>query len=235
MTIRPSPSIEAEPRPRPLVYRVVGSARIAWSMRDARSFARRSAEATRAAQERRLRSVVEHAYRTVPFYGDTMRRLGITPEDIQTTEELARLPIVERTAIQRDPERFLSRARPTSDYLALRSGGSSGAPRVVYHDPASALENTGHGERHRTVLRRLTGRWGFRVLAIGSPRGADVEIRAFVRRHALVPGIAVAARAMRTMAERPEDIARDLATIRPDVVLSMPTGERFLRARRARS
>lgn len=213
-------SADADTRPLSFAHRVLGSARIAWSTRDAHSFARRSAEATRVAQESRLRRMVEHAYRTVPFYADSMRTLGITSADIRTADDLAHLPIVARAAIQRDPERFLSRARPKSEYLALRTGGSSGAPCVVYHDPVSALENTGHGERHRSVLARLTGKRRFRVLGIGSPRGSEAELRAFVRRHALVPDVAVAARALRTMAEAPEDIARDLAAIRPDVVLS---------------
>jgi phenylacetate-CoA ligase len=204
-----------------LPARLAGTLRVVAELPRALAFAQRSAEAVARARDARIREVVEHAYRTVPFYADAMRARGMCPADVRDPAGLASLPLVERRDIQREPERFLSRARPKDAHLPLRTGGSSGAPCVVYHDPRSVLENVAHGERHRVFLRALAGKMRPRVLAIASPRGSEEELRAFVRRHALVPGrVAVAGRTLLSMADQPERVARAVRDLRPDVVFS---------------
>jgi phenylacetate-CoA ligase len=203
----------------PLTHRLAGSLHVAREVVATRGLADAALAAVRRAQERRLARTIAHAAATVPYYRDTLRALGLAPGDVRTAADLARLPIVERRHVQEDPERFLSSARPRSEYLELRTGGSSGAPLSVHHDPLSVLENTAHGERHRATLRRLTGRRRFRTLLVGSPRGADAELRAFASRFALLPRSAAGAMVHFTMADRPEDVARAIARSRPDVVL----------------
>ena len=46
-------------------------------------------------QRWRLRSIVRHAYETVPYYRETMDALGLRPGDVRTAADLARLPHVE--------------------------------------------------------------------------------------------------------------------------------------------
>jgi hypothetical protein len=43
-------------------------------------------------QMRRVRNMVLHAYRTVPYYRETMDRLGLTADHFHTADDLARLP-----------------------------------------------------------------------------------------------------------------------------------------------
>jgi phenylacetate-CoA ligase len=198
-----------------LARRMLGSVRVARELVASQRLAAADLARVRRAQERRIAHMVAHAAATVPYYRDTLR---LTPDDLRTADDLARLPILERRQLQEDPECFLSRARPRTEYLELRSGGSSGAPRAVQHDPISVLENTAHGERHWAILRRLVGKRRCRTFGVGSPRAADVELRAFARRRALIPGAAVGASRRRSMAERPEDVAREIAATRPDVV-----------------
>ena len=97
--------------------------------------------------------------------------------------------------------------------------GSSGAPRGVWHDAASVLDDAGNGERHWAILRRLAGKQRFRTMTIGSPRNSESDVRAFVRRHAVVPAPVSRAGAAYDMTVAPEDVARAVATARPDVVL----------------
>ena len=54
--------------------------------------------------------MVAHAYEHVPYYRETMRRLGLAPGDIAVGGDLAKLPLIEREQLQRDPEYFVSRA-----------------------------------------------------------------------------------------------------------------------------
>ena len=140
------------------------------------------------AQRRRIRAMARHAYRTVPHYRDMMDRLGIGPDSIGTPDELAQLPILEREALQHDPERLTSRAVALRDRLTLRTGGSTGAPRAVDHSTRSIVRNAAHGERERAIIARAVGRQvGYRETVIGSPRSTAQEVQAHLRAHTLMP------------------------------------------------
>jgi phenylacetate-CoA ligase len=122
------------------------------------------------AQQARLRTAVAHAYETVPYYRETMRRLGAEPAEFRTVADLARLPVIERHDLQRDPEYFVSGAAPLDTYLQLMSGGSTGAPRRVYHNGSAMLAGAAHFERIRSVMSKVAGkRFGFREAVIVPP------------------------------------------------------------------
>ena len=99
------------------------------------------------AQRRRLRGAVAHAYEHVPYYRETMRQLALVPSDLRTAADLAKLPLIERDQLQRDPEYFVSRARPLSDYVEAQSSGSTGEPIQFLSLRAGRLES---GPRLRT-------------------------------------------------------------------------------------
>src|SRR6266487_2026842 len=88
-------------------------------------------------QRRRVRNMVLHAYRTVPYYRETMNRLGLTADHFHTADDLARLPLIERDRLQRDPEYFVSKSHRPDSCLKLRTGGSTGVPCTIYHDRAA--------------------------------------------------------------------------------------------------
>ena len=50
-------------------------------------------------QNERLRALIAHAYENVPFYHDEMEARGLTPADIQTKEDLVKLPIINKVWI----------------------------------------------------------------------------------------------------------------------------------------
>ena len=128
----------------------------------------RSKTAIEADQRRRLRAAVSHAYRHVPHYRETMRRLGLAPADISTAADLARLPLLERSDLQQDPERFVSDTQPIDRLVPHQTGGSTGAPLTVYFDLFALVQRGAHdhraGAEHRRVLRR---RLGNRTLFVG--------------------------------------------------------------------
>ena len=51
-------------------------------------------------QNRKLRVMIEHAYNNVPFYHRTMDSLGLKPGDIKTTEDLKKLPVMDKTTVR---------------------------------------------------------------------------------------------------------------------------------------
>jgi len=108
----------------------------------------RSRDAVRHDQSRRIQRMVAHAYRFVPYYRETLDRLGLRPWDFRTVDELARLPILERGQIQSAPERFLSSARSAGPRVCFHTGGSTGAPISVYHGLEAILQTAVHGQRY---------------------------------------------------------------------------------------
>jgi phenylacetate-coenzyme A ligase PaaK-like adenylate-forming protein len=43
-------------------------------------------------QQRNIRRMVQHAYSTVPFYSEAMKRRGLTAADIRTADDLGSCP-----------------------------------------------------------------------------------------------------------------------------------------------
>lgn len=84
-------------------------------------------------QNERLRALIKHAYYHVPYYHDTMVALGITPDDIQTKDDLVKLPIINKDVMRQE-----GIARFTADNIAPKrrikrsSSGSTGQPFEYY-------------------------------------------------------------------------------------------------------
>ena len=134
-----------------------GSAYLASQLRGQSRYPFRPLTAVLADQSRRVRAMVAYAYRYVPFYRETLDRLGLRPQDFRTARDLERLPVIETEAYQRDPDRFLSTAQPREAYLAIRTSGSSGHPRTLYHDWRGVAQNAAHAERDRALVADLLG------------------------------------------------------------------------------
>ncbi len=54
----------------------------------------------RALQARRLRRVIRHAFERSPFYRSRFEERGLTPKDIQTVEDLRKLPILTKDQVR---------------------------------------------------------------------------------------------------------------------------------------
>ncbi|MFL5820746.1 MAG: phenylacetate--CoA ligase family protein [Solirubrobacteraceae bacterium] len=171
------------------------------------------------AQQRRLARIVAHAHATVPYYRDTMRRLGLTPQDFRTSADLSLLPMLDREEIQRDPEYFVSRSQPIDRYLRLRTGGSGGAPRQIFYDTSSVIEYGAYAERHRSIVRKLAGRrLRYREAIIESPFGTARAMHDFLARHvAIAPRLAIP-RLYLSLFDPPDRNVALLDAFRPDVI-----------------
>ena len=169
--------------------RLAWTARMVWEAPRQARFPFRSEEEIRRAQQRRIGAVVAHAGVHVPYYRDTFRRLGLDPAAIRTAADLARLPLLERRDVQRDPEYFRSRAWPLDACVPLQSGGSTGEPLTFFRDPASFPAEAAQRERHA-----LAGQTGSRGAdsATGSASilpldSSGVDAARAVRGNTLIP------------------------------------------------
>ncbi|MDL2221634.1 phenylacetate--CoA ligase [Parabacteroides sp. OttesenSCG-928-N08] len=90
-----------------------------------------SREEMRSLQSYRLRNVVEHAYHNAPFYRKKMQEMHLTPGDIQSIDDIVKLPFTVKQDL-RDNYPFGLMAVPMSEIVRLHaSSGTTGKPIVV--------------------------------------------------------------------------------------------------------
>lgn len=84
-------------------------------------------------QEKKLRQLITHVYYHVPFYRDTFNCLNLRPEDIQTIDDLRKLPIIDKQVVRENMLLgMLSDSHDKSKILKVTTSGSTGEPFVIF-------------------------------------------------------------------------------------------------------
>jgi len=168
-------------------------------------------------RDRHVRQMVAYAYRWAPYYRETLDRLGLTPADINTADDLRRLPLISAAELQAEPHRFISRQFAPEALWPHHSGGSTGRPHTVWHDRRAIWLSVAHGERETSLHRRVVGQLRrLRVLRLHSPVSSTPTQHAFWpqwgadRRAAGLPPV--------SMADTTETILAALDARQPDVL-----------------
>jgi len=107
---------------------------------------RLSADELQSLRDRKLRMMIRHAFETVPYYHALFTSAGLSPEDVQSSDDLKRIPVTAKedlTAAGLD--NALTRGTEKGACFISRTSGSSGKPFSTYL-----------GRRERTI-RRLLG------------------------------------------------------------------------------
>lgn len=95
-----------------------------------------SAQEIQSYQSESLARVIEHAYRTVPYYKAQFQSLGLRPRDIATPAELTKLPILTKAQLKAsDPTAFLSSGFSQKRLRRGLTSGTTGSPLVVWLTP----------------------------------------------------------------------------------------------------
>jgi phenylacetate-CoA ligase len=94
-----------------------------------------SPDRIRELQGARLRALVKHAYRHVPYYRERLDRLGIRPDEVQQIEDLGQLPVLSKHDIRRNLHfDLLSDSHDKRSMLPVTTCGSGGEPLTLYAD-----------------------------------------------------------------------------------------------------
>ncbi len=204
-----------------LVGRLISGVYMAHHLRGQARYSYRPLAAIEADRDQRARRMVSYAYRYVPYYRETMRQLGLSPDDFQCAGDLARLPLVRSGQMQRDPQLFVSTESPLADYVAVCSSGTTGKPCDFFLDRRTLWQYAAHDQRARAVFAPLLGRSvGYRQTKIGSRFGPAAHVQEFYdTRSWLPPGVALH-RQVLSVADPPEVNARLIDQFRPDVLRS---------------
>ena len=89
-----------------------------------------SPEDMRKLQNERLVKQVKHVYENVPYYRDLMDKKGVKPEDIQSVDDLQKLPFLSKADL-REAYPFGLLAKPLSDCVRIHSTSGTTGKRVV--------------------------------------------------------------------------------------------------------
>ncbi len=174
-------------------------------------------EQLQALQWRRLKALLAHCYREVPYYREQWRGLGVTPDDIRDLADYARLPVLTKRDIRENFDRLI--AAPYRDRMLYKAtGGSTGEPlRLGYtresYERRVAVMWRGYGWAGATLGRRALFLWGG---AVGDPsRKALLKDRLY---HA-----ALHRRVLNSFRMRDDNLAEfaeAVAAYRPEVIVS---------------
>ncbi|OPX36300.1 MAG: hypothetical protein B1H11_07710 [Desulfobacteraceae bacterium 4484_190.1] len=186
-------------------------------------------------RDQRLRQTIHWAYQNVPFYRQEIDHAGLRPSVIRSIDDLSLLPVISEGQLRDDPLQFLSGCFRPQECCLLKSGGSTGIQKTIYHDFPSLLMNIAYSERQDSLYRRVIGRrFRYRVLRIDSPESTQRNVRkAYLR--LLQPLLALGPRHEQVDISTPfEEKVRRINRFRPSMVTgySRAVAELYDRARR---
>ena len=84
-----------------------------------------SADEIKQYQDSKLRELVQHAYKNVPYYHQMFNDLGLRVADIRTVNDLKKLPVLTKADIKTNSSLLLSRVH-TENSRGMKFGGTSG-------------------------------------------------------------------------------------------------------------
>lgn len=92
------------------------------------------AERLRELQMSRLGALLDHAYRTVPYYERLFRSAGAEPGDITSLDDYAHLPVLTKEAVREYCDELISTGFDRAELVENSTGGSTGSPTRFYQD-----------------------------------------------------------------------------------------------------
>jgi phenylacetate-CoA ligase len=99
--------------------------------------------ALREVQSERLRETVEYAYENVPFYREKLDEAGVSPVDIDSVEDITKLPTTTKEDFQREYPDGLFAVDDEDVRRIHASSGTTGKPKIVSYTDDD-LELWGH-------------------------------------------------------------------------------------------
>ena len=75
-------------------------------------------------QNQNLRFLIKHAYDTVPYYNRVFRKIGLTPGDVKTVEDLPKVPVLTKEDVRLNSADLVSHGFPANRLVPYTSGGS---------------------------------------------------------------------------------------------------------------
>jgi phenylacetate-CoA ligase len=178
----------------------------AWWLARGRGKSRVPLQAIRRLQERRLRSLVAHAFAEVPFQRRRLASAGLLPDAVRTLDDLPRVPTTPKSALRETPpEELVARGIDPTRCDVVRTSGSTGSPLRVFRGGREI-------DWHRAAALRILLERGFRWT------DRTLEIRAAFGPTFAVQRLGLAPKRWVSILDPPADQLRALVGYRPQVL-----------------
>jgi len=96
-----------------------------------------SREQLEALQQKKLRALIKHAYQNVPYYHTLFKNLKISPDDIKTTDDLKKIPVLTKKDIRINFLSLQAKNFSPSQRIESYSSGSTGEPLRYFIDKSA--------------------------------------------------------------------------------------------------
>jgi len=83
-----------------------------------------------------LRRLLHHAYENVPYYRIIFDERGLKPKDIQTIDDLRKLPYLDKDTFKLHYNEIIARNVQSKRLCTVHTGGTTGKPLQFYQDPS---------------------------------------------------------------------------------------------------
>ena len=85
-------------------------------------------------QKEKLRALLEHAYKNVPYYRKVFDTLGLKPTDIKDIEDLDKLPLLRKEDIRKNLPALTARNFSKKELIPMSTSGTTGSPLKLFKD-----------------------------------------------------------------------------------------------------
>lgn len=85
-------------------------------------------------QMQQLSKLLHHAYEDVPYYRRVFDERGLKPKDIQSFDDLKKLPYLSKEIIRKNKKDFISRVHSKRRLEQAHTGGSTGSPLYFWYE-----------------------------------------------------------------------------------------------------
>lgn len=83
-------------------------------------------------QLRRLKELLNYTFDYVPYYRELSRQLGISADEIETIDDLRKLPILDKETVRQNEERLISEEFVKEELVHVHTSGTTGKTLDIY-------------------------------------------------------------------------------------------------------
>jgi phenylacetate-CoA ligase len=80
----------------------------------------------------KLKALLNHCYKNVPFYSEMFKTIGITPDDIKSVNDFSKLPELGKHNIRDNYKLLINKCLKEKEITFSATGGSTGTPLKIY-------------------------------------------------------------------------------------------------------
>lgn len=103
-------------------------------------------------RNQKLYKMVQHAYKTVPYYKKVFNERGLDPKKIRTLDDLKLLPILTKATIKENPSMFISSEYNIYHLVKCYTGGTTGSGFLFYKEAKNISEQWALWWKYRNEL-----------------------------------------------------------------------------------